>query len=607
MKKIVLVFSLYLLVFYTVAQVAVKGISPASVQREFSFNVQANEGGWPGETDDGTWAMPLDFSQPGVYVQGELKMVEDGTPGTNPQGNPISQEGCNSLINDLTGKIAVVYRNNCTFGAKIAYAQAAGAIAVIVLNREDAELGMLADPLFPNDTIPAVILQKTDGDFIVQEMQNGPVVMFIGNKIGVYDNDMATSKADIVMAENTANPYVLTPNGTEFNVDLGLWAYNIGANAQTGVVFDVDVSYMGSSVYSNTSAPIDFISPSGIVLDSQYIDLGNYAPASWGEGTYTITYTIITAGSDDDESDNVFQSQFKITGDNVYSKARINTSNDPIYSTTFLLNESSTQFDDWETCIQFKNANASRLKAMGMTFSCAPPSFAGTMANEIISIRAYTWDDQFTNIFDAALPPQESAWTLTQVGSGVDYFADNSLNGVNIYLPFDEAPITMEDNQRYLFCIFNTSDSLRINFDTQLNYLSTINNYKEFASPSKTLPNGGAAKWYGAGFGYDATPAITVNFDLQPTSVIPKEKESTRIPYPNPVANLLNVPVRKTITGTVLVEVFDLTGKNVLSESKTMGEGPLQINVASIANGSYIFKITFTNGSQDTYKVSINR
>jgi len=36
-------------------------------------------------------------------------------------------------------------------------------------------------------------------------------------------------------------------------------------------------------------------------------------------------------------------------------------------------------------------------------------------------------------------------------------------------------------------------------------------------------------------------------------------------------------------------------------------DGPLQINVASIANGSYVFKTTFADGTQDSFKVSVNR
>ena len=50
------------------------------------------------------------------------------------------------MINDLTGKIAVLYRNSCDFATKAWNAQVAGAVAVIVINREDdVALGMSAD------------------------------------------------------------------------------------------------------------------------------------------------------------------------------------------------------------------------------------------------------------------------------------------------------------------------------------------------------------------------------------------------------------------------------------------------------------------------------
>src|SRR5690606_17893619 len=124
-------------------------------------------------------------------------------------------------------------------------------------------------------------------------------------------------------------------------------------------------------------------------------------------------------------------------------------------------------------CIQFKNANASRLEAKGMTFSCTP--VGGTMANEIIEIRAYTWDDVFTDISDPNAPAAQSAWSLTQVGSGLYFYLDDSEESVNINLEFDEAPISMIDDQRYLFCVYNASDSLRISFDAQIDYFATVN------------------------------------------------------------------------------------------------------------------------------------
>jgi hypothetical protein len=77
--------------------------------------------------------------------------------------------------------------------------------------------------------------------------------------------------------------------------------------------------------------------------------------------------------------------------------------------------------------------------------------------------------------------------------------------------------------------------------------------------------------------------------------------------YPNPAANLLTVPVRRNILGDVTIKVFDLAGKLVLSESKTIGEESLKINVASIPNGTYLFNLTFSDGSKDSFKVSVNR
>ncbi|MCB9360048.1 MAG: T9SS type A sorting domain-containing protein [Flavobacteriales bacterium] len=608
MKKLLLSIALVGVAAVSFAQVVVKGISPASVQLNFDYNVQANCGSWPGETDDGTWPVHLDFNQAGVYVQGELKLVEDGTPGTNAQGNPISQEGCNPLINDLTGKIAVIYRNTCSFGSKIAYAQDAGAIAVIIVNREDAALGMLADALFPNDTIPAVILSNTDGEFIVSQMDLGPVEMFIGNKIGVFGDDMATGKGDIVMAESSSIPSALAQNGTELDLDLGVWAYNMGSNAQTGVTASVEITDPSSaSIYSMTSStPLDFAAPVGLLVDTQYFALGNFAPATWATGTYTITYTITTQNADEDAVDNVASSQFTINGSQTYAKCRIDGANNPIAATAYSLNESTTQYDNFETCIQFKDANASRLEAKGITFSCRP--VGSTMAFQSVGVRMYEWNDVFTDANDPAFPTAAGPgpWNVNQVGSSSYLYFDESENGVNKYLAFDEGSITLNDNQRYLFCVYNDSDSLRIGFDNQIDYTSTVNNYLEYSSPVKDLPNGGSDEWYAAGFGLDVSTAITTTLDYS-VGVNDIDNDNVSAPYPNPVADLLTIPVRKNIKGNVTVEIFDVAGKLVLTENKVLGTEKLQINVASIANGSYVFTTTFADGSKDTFKVSVSR
>ncbi|MAO32958.1 MAG: hypothetical protein CL824_05570, partial [Crocinitomicaceae bacterium] len=87
--------------------------SPSSIAGNYEFTWAPPSGGW------GT----PDFNIPGTFVEDTLMFVDDGTTGTNPQGNPMSAEGCNPLVNDLTGKIAVIYRNTCEFGTKAMNAQ----------------------------------------------------------------------------------------------------------------------------------------------------------------------------------------------------------------------------------------------------------------------------------------------------------------------------------------------------------------------------------------------------------------------------------------------------------------------------------------------------
>lgn len=605
MKKLLLTFSLAAIGLWSYAQVQVKGISPASVQHTFDFGVQAAEGGWPGETDDGTWAMTLDFNQPGVYVQGELMMVQDTATGINPQGFPKNQEGCFPLVNSLAGKIAVVRRNTCNFSKKILEAQNAGAIAVVIINREDALIGMLAGPDGVNCTIPAIAIKSSAGAELVNEMANGPVVLFIGNKIGVFSNDMATAKPDFLMPASLTTPWDLAQNSTEFPVDFGLYAYNMGSNAQNGVTASVDVTYGGTSVYSNTAAPLNFVAPVGVVLDTQYFDLGSFS-GNWNVGTYSVTYTI--NGADGDMSDNVFSYDFTFTNnDDVFGYGPATAAVGTVLpvTTNWVSPDLSTTFS-WEPCIVFRNANAGTKGTSAMGMNVSAKAVGSTMANADFAVRAYSWTETYTDL-TAGVPTYSPR---TQIGSGSHFFVDESESGVNLFIPFDEAPIALSDNQRYMFCIYSENDSLRFGYNSSVDYTTTV--YDKFLQPIYPLADiatsGATPTWYTPGFGLDYCPAVNVVFDISSTVGIDNANaNNTLAPYPNPASNLLLVPVRKGVAGNVTVDIYDLAGKLVISEKQTIGNEPLRVNVASIANGAYVFNLTFADGSTDTFKVSVNR
>jgi hypothetical protein len=89
-------------------------------------------------------------------VTGELALVS--------AASGIPSQGCDTLVGFPSGAIAVVDRGDCPFDIKVSIAQAAGAIAVIVVNHTDPAIGMAGDDL--SITIPAVMVSLTDGSTI---------------------------------------------------------------------------------------------------------------------------------------------------------------------------------------------------------------------------------------------------------------------------------------------------------------------------------------------------------------------------------------------------------------------------------------------------------
>ncbi|MBI2280990.1 MAG: T9SS type A sorting domain-containing protein [Bacteroidetes bacterium] len=603
MKRLVLILSLFGVYTSTFSQVVVQVVSnPCNPASEQSYNFEIAD-----------WTNSPDMLLPANSVQAELVFVNDGTTpgvftniGTPPLSVETTTDACEDSLwtQDLTGKIAVIWRGGCEFSCKVDKAQNRGAIGVIIINHTGDAVGMAEGTCGINVTIPVVMIGRTDGENLMTCIAGSGVIAFIGNNNGLYANNMSSDISNILMTESSAIPWDLAQNGIEYPVDFGLWAYNKGFDAQNGVTATVDVVYNGLSVYNQTSAPVNFA-----VTDTIYFDLGTYAPALWNVGTYTATYTINDT-NDQDLSDNVFSFEFKFTSnEDVYAKCRLDSLNQPIHNTAFSLNETGCN-GSFENCIVFKNEYAGTRNAMvtGMTFSSRPIGF--TITSQYIEIRTYQWNDVFADINSPV-----TFSNLSLLDSSFYIYNDNTLIDSNIFLPFT-TPIALQDNQRYLFCVFNPGDSLRTGYDTQLDYTTTINHYLQPISPVSTvdLCSSNNKVWYRDGFGFDAVPAISVTMDIA-TSVNETAAATTFYPYPNPTNNLLTIPVRQHVAGNarlnvfgqVKLEVFDMLGKVVLTENKMISNEPFQLNVASMVNGNYLFKLTFSDGTSDVFKVSVNR
>lgn len=107
---------------------------------------------------------------PIVPLTEDIVLVEDSTTNSN--------SGCNAVTNPaaINGKIAMVDRGGCPFVQKTRNAQAAGAVAVLVVNNTNGPLITLG--INPNDpandvVIPTVMISSANGNSIKAQLGNG--------------------------------------------------------------------------------------------------------------------------------------------------------------------------------------------------------------------------------------------------------------------------------------------------------------------------------------------------------------------------------------------------------------------------------------------------
>jgi len=579
MKKLLLTISAVVLSATTYAQVIAAGISPQSIVANYTHT-------W---ADPGSgWGTP-DFNIPGTFVQDTLKIVDDGSTGTNAQGNPISAEGCNPLINDLTGKIAVIFRNTCEFGVKALNAQNAGAVGVIIVNRNPGEvIAMGAGAQGANVTIPVVMLDLTDGLNLISTMANGPVVMFLGNKTGLFPNDGGISANAALLPRQGMIPSQLAQNGTEFNFDLGARVYNYGNQPQTMSLNAKITNPSGATVYDNTVSNMAVAAGDSVDVDpSAANNLPNFSLASYPAGTYTLTYTVGLAVADDYVADNTLISTFTVT-DSMFSYAQADpTTGSPTGGNYY---RPGTNNQTYSACQVLDNANASRLKATGIYFSATTAAASGVLlTGEEMALYLYKWEDPFTDLNDANLAFN----TLTEVANGFYYYPDD-LQGQTVFGAYT-TPVALEDNQRYLACVQTVNLNLYMGHENGTNLT-----WNEAYYLQPMAPNESDGTWYAAGFGSDIPSSVAIGVADNDVNVAELTTVAGKA-FPNPANDAVTVAIEGE--GTAQLTVTDVAGKVAMAASLNLAAGQDNVNIAGLTSGLYIFNVTLENGKTAQFNV----
>ena len=581
------------------------GFSQVIFQVQVS-NPSTLQGTYPLEWADpigGDWATP-DLNVPANSITGALEFIDDGDTGNDPTyGHPLSQDACSGtnpapMANSLAGKIAVVYRGQCQFGHKASVAEKAGAIGCIIINHTGAPVGMAGGDSGLVVTIPVIMISEQAGQLLETAIANGDITQaFIGNKLGVFNDDLGSNPGDVLRARRFSNISHLSQNASEFSVPVGAWVRNFGSQPQANGMLKCIVDN-GSQIYADSAAI-----PSLNQGDSAFVSLSTFSQGSYPPGNYTMTYTIQTnqTTGDEEPSDNTIDASFMIS-DSLYSYGRLDPMTyKPLSPGGF---RAGTFTTDWEGCLAFEDPNASRMRSLGMTVSNTTSS-TEVLTGTFFEVRVYEWNDVFTDIED----PNLNISNLNQLDAAF-YVYGSDLQDSNIFVAHT-TPIQLQDNQRYLFCLNQPSQTVMpfAGYDTQVDYSTTQDDGASGANGAHlqpSTPGSTDATYFLNGFGLDVQIAASVHMDLF-TGIDEIDSEMNIVPFPNPVKDELNIPVGD-VNGSALIELFDIAGKLVISKNVSFtANSNITLNVSNVQNGSYIGKITFANGTSSKFNVVVNK
>jgi hypothetical protein len=79
--------------------------------------------------------------------------------------------------------------------------------------------------------------------------------------------------------------------------------------------------------------------------------------------------------------------------------------------------------------------------------------------------------------------------------------------------------------------------------------------------------------------------------------------------FPNPASSIVNIQFKSSLQGTLDYVLMDMIGKTIMNDAVDIKQGgaAAQVNIAALANASYMLKVTLSAGSKSkettSYKI----
>jgi photosystem II stability/assembly factor-like uncharacterized protein len=153
--------------------------------------------------------VPVPFSPDSLG--GKLVLFQDSA-------GDLSQ-ACGDAANSsaIAGNIAVIRRGECYFVDKVFNAQKAGAVAVIIVNKNPGEGSFAMSGSNSQITIPAVMITKEDGDFLIEQMKSNEITVKLQIDSKAFNAMKISPKAIAVSPANPDVVYLMEADGGKFS------------------------------------------------------------------------------------------------------------------------------------------------------------------------------------------------------------------------------------------------------------------------------------------------------------------------------------------------------------------------------------------------------
>jgi hypothetical protein len=595
MKKILLSLGVVLATASLNAQVIFRVEAPASIEGSKNFTSNGDGSSWGLTTLVGT-----------APVIDTVVLANDGTPGVNAQGFPSYAGGCAPLPpGSLAGKIAMVYRydgasatgapGNCGFGVKALNCQNAGAIAVIIVNREFGTIAMNGGTEGATVTIPVTFVSNEVGEEIYDAIQAGDdVVAFIGDKTGYFQDDISIFENRSTRPNFGSKPSFLTDDAAEA-IDMKGFAFNYGQNDQVGVTVTTTVTRGATTVYTETTTPFALLSGDSAAFEFTPLPQTLYNTI----GDYNITYTTAIAGvTDEFTGDNTAVHNFDISTD-LWSLARL-TAVDTVAADNYF-RPATLPSTSFQTCkvIQGED-NASPYAITSVIHGGVTKAVADSIAYQISGLEA-RWTLSEWDAGDYTITGAAGAISLgSEVASG-GFFFDNSYVQESQFEMIVETPstgsYTIEPGQNYLLC-FVVPD-VRI-----FSAFSSEDYYDENGANDDLVrvPLLSDATWSVPGFGI--APSIALKVEEYSLSIGESVNLDATV-YPNPATDKIRIQL--PVSGDATMTINDMSGRFISTEAVQVENGFLKSSVSTLSEGSYLYTITFENGAVSRFNVVVTK